>query len=97
MTESTLVGIMKTFCQHWQDHIIEGTLPENTAVQICVTKDYINLFGVMQSPDKAKTKYAFSLTKMDGEDWQDNTFTMNQILEERGDLYEQKKAEQAAG
>lgn len=59
MQQSTLVDIIKAACGHWQDHIKDGTLPEDTGLNIYISKDFINIFAMVRTENDGEYRYVF--------------------------------------
>ena len=81
MQQSTLVDIIKAACGHWQDHIKDGTLPEDTGLNIYISKDFINIFAMTNRENDDEYRYVFSIHKKAPADvWLDDSEELNRIV-----------------
>lgn len=100
MRQSTLVDIIKAACGHWQDHIKDGTLPEDTGLNIYISKDFINIFAMVRTENDGEYRYVFSIHKKAPADvWLDDSEELNRVImkqaaKQDGEPNEARKGEQ---
>lgn len=101
MQQSTLVDIIKAACGHWQDHIKDGTLPEDAGINIHINKGFISIFAMTNTENDGEYRYVFSTFKIaPGNVWIDDSEQLNRVIMERaakqdGEPDEVRKGEQA--